>query len=118
MRAHAACSAQLLIDGGREDGREFVQAVLHAPDSVEIPAADRVLYEAIGKMTAARGEVNQDLYDKLHAAGWTTGAIYEALSVCALFCFFNAWVDGLGVQDMEEEDYRASGMRLARGGYV
>lgn len=118
MRAHAACSAQLMIDAGREDGREFVSSVLFDFDNADVSAKDRVLYRAVGLMTAERGEVNQALYDSLHSAGWSTGAIYEALTVCALFCFFNAWVDGLGVQDMEEEDYRASGMRLARGGYV
>ena len=118
MRAHAACSAQLLIDGGREDGREFVSSVLFDLEKAEVSEKDRALYRAIGIMTAQRDEVNQELYDSLLSAGWSTGAIYEALTVCALFNFFNAWVDGLGVQDMEEEDYRASGMRLARGGYV
>lgn len=118
MRAHAACSAQLLVDGGQADGFEFVAAVLHAPETLSLSDKDRRLYEAVGKMTAARGELSQDLYDELQQLGWSTGGIYEALTVCAMFCFFNAWVDGLGVPDMEEEDYRASGWRLARHGYV
>jgi hypothetical protein len=38
--------------------------------------------------------------------------------VCALFQFYNAWVDGHGVEDLGDAGYAASGVRLARDGYV
>jgi hypothetical protein len=40
-----------------------------------------------------------------------------ALTVCALFNFYNVWIDATGVQDMPAEGYQASGTRLATHGY-
>jgi len=51
------------------------------------------------------------------AAGWSDEAIYDAVSVCALFNFYNRWCDGSGVQPMQPEQYAASGKRLAAFGY-
>ena len=53
----------------------------------------------------------------LEAAGWTQEAVYDAVTVCALFNFYNVWIDATGVQDMSPEAYAASGARLATGGY-
>ena len=50
--------------------------------------------------------------------GWTDEAIYDAVTVCALFNFYVRWVDGCGVHEMSEADHRASGKRLAQFGYA
>lgn len=50
-------------------------------------------------------------------AGWSPGAIYEAISVIALFNFYNAWVDCSGVEPLTAEGYTASGRRLKERGY-
>ena len=54
----------------------------------------------------------------VEAAGWTQEAIYDAITVCALFNFYNKWIDATGVSDMPAEAYAASGERLAGRGYV
>jgi hypothetical protein len=59
----------------------------------------------------------QDL-DDVKAAGWSEEAIYDAITVCALFNFYNKWIDATGVSDMSEAGYAASGERLATSGYV
>jgi hypothetical protein len=59
----------------------------------------------------------QDL-DDVKAAGWSEEAIYDAITVCALFNFYNKWIDATGVSDMSEASYAASGERLATFGYV
>jgi len=51
----------------------------------------------------ARDDVNQRLYD--------------ALTVCALFNYYNTWIDSTGVHDMTPEAYSMSGQRLAAVGY-
>ena len=51
-------------------------------------------------------------------AGWSEEAAYDSISVCALFNFYNHWVDGAGVADMDEDGYRESGRRIARCGYA
>jgi hypothetical protein len=38
--------------------------------------------------------------------------------VCALFNFYNKWIDATGVSDMSAAAYAASGDRLATFGYV
>jgi hypothetical protein len=45
--------------------------------------------------------------DALHAAGWDDGEIYDAVTVCALFAFFNRWIDGTGVEDTPKGFYEA-----------
>jgi hypothetical protein len=54
----------------------------------------------------------------VRAAGWSDEAIYDAVSVCALFNFYNRWCDGTGVNAMPAEGHLASGKRLAEFGYA
>ena len=54
----------------------------------------------------------------LRAAGWDDEAIYYAITVCALFNFYNRWIDASGVHAMSEEAHRAGGKRTAVHGYV
>ena len=54
----------------------------------------------------------------LHAAGWTDEAIYFAITVCALFNFYNRWVDATGVHAMSDAAHRAGGKRMATQGYA
>ena len=51
-------------------------------------------------------------------AGWSEEAVYDAITVCALFNFYNKWIDATGVGDMPAEAYVASGQRLAAFGYL
>ena len=50
-------------------------------------------------------------------AGWSDEAIYDAITVCALFRFYNTWVDGCGVGPLPPEGYARSAQRLVRFGY-
>ncbi len=56
--------------------------------------------------------------DRMKQAGWSEEAIYDAVTVCALFNFYNTWIDATGVHDMPAAAYEASGVRLATKGYV
>ncbi len=56
--------------------------------------------------------------DRARAAGWTDEALYDAITVCALFNFYNLWIDATGVHDMPAAGYEASGRRLATEGYA
>ena len=40
------------------------------------------------------------------------------MTVCALFNFYNTWIDATGVSDRPAAAYDASGSRLATVGYV
>jgi hypothetical protein len=54
----------------------------------------------------------------LRAMGWTDEAIYFVITVCALFNFYNRWVDASGVHAMSEAAHREGGKRSAMHGYV
>ena len=56
--------------------------------------------------------------DEAKAAGWSDEELYDAITVCALFKFYNTWIDATGVQDMPSAAYEMSGARLATVGYV
>ena len=51
-------------------------------------------------------------------AGWSDEALYDAITVCSLFQFYNNWIDATGVSDMSEFGYEMSGHRLATEGYA
>ncbi len=54
----------------------------------------------------------------MKAAGWSDDALYDAITVCSLFRFYNTWVDATGVHDMPSAAYEAMGVRLAAKGYI
>ena len=52
------------------------------------------------------------------AVGWTDEALYFAITVCALFNFYNRWIDASGVHALSDEAHRQGGKRSAVHGYV
>ena len=56
--------------------------------------------------------------DRARAAGWTDEALYFAITVCALFNFYNRWIDATGVHALSDEAHRQGAKRSAQHGYV
>lgn len=54
----------------------------------------------------------------LYVVGWTDEQIYYAITVCALFNFYNRWIDATGVHALSEQAHREGGKRSAIHGYV
>jgi alkylhydroperoxidase family enzyme len=54
----------------------------------------------------------------LRELGWTDEAIYFAITVCALFNFYNRWIDASGVHALSKEAHEEGGSRSAKHGYV
>ena len=86
--------------------------------SAPISDAEKALFAFVDKLNLHSADVRQEDVDRLKAVGWTDEAIYDAISVCALFNFYNRWIDGTGVQAMPAEMYHRNGQRLAQAGYV
>ena len=72
----------------------------------------------MAKVNADSPRIGPADIDVLHAAGWDDEAIYCAITVCALFNFYNRWIDASGVHAMSDEAHRAGGKRTAAHGYV
>jgi hypothetical protein len=62
--------------------------------------------------------IGQPDVDRVRAAGWSDEALYDAITVCSLFQFYNNWIDATGVSDMSAMAYEMSGHRLATQGYA
>ena len=70
----------------------------------------RTLTQTPSRMTAADAET-------VFAAGWDERALYDAVSVCALFSFMNRLVEGLGIQ-ADAGYFGVAAERLASQGYA
>jgi alkylhydroperoxidase family enzyme len=95
-----------------------VDAVLADYRTAPIDDREKALFAFIEKMNAQSNLVRREDIDRLTAAGWSEEAIYDAITVCALFKFYNAWIDATGVHDLPEGSYELSGKRMAAEGYV
>lgn len=82
-----------------------------------ISGAEKALFRFVVKVNRESIDIGPAEIDELHRAGWTDEAIYDAINVCALFNFYNRWVDAAGVCEMPEEGHLQSARRLAERGY-
>jgi alkylhydroperoxidase family enzyme len=94
-----------------------VDAVLEDYRTAPISERDRALFAFIEKVNRASNQIGPHDIRTAVAAGWTEEALYDAITVCALFNFYNTWIDATGVADMPAEMYDMSGQRLATAGY-
>ena len=83
-----------------------------------ISDAERALFALIAKIVEDSTSITPDDLERARRAGWTDEALYDAITVCALFQFYNTWIDATGVSDMPAFAYDMSGKRLATMGYA
>ena len=95
-----------------------MESVLTDFDNAPISPSDRALYAFVRKMVHDSLSIGDADAAAVRAAGWTDEALYDAITVVALFQFYNAWIDATGVHDMPAAGYAMSGQRLATQGYV
>jgi alkylhydroperoxidase family enzyme len=96
----------------------MVDAVLQDYRTAPIDAREKALFAFIDKMNRNSSVLRKEDIDEAKAAGWGDEALYDAITVCALFNFYNTWIDASGVSDMPATAYDASGQRLATVGYA
>lgn len=110
--SHVAVAAKLSADPS------VVDAVVANYRAAPIEEREKALLAYLEGLTAEPTSASEAEVEKLRQAGWSDEAIYDAVTVCALFNYYNRWVEGSGVRDMPAEAYEKSGERLARQGYV
>ena len=98
--------------------RSLVDAVLEDYRTAPIDDREKALFGFIEKMNEQSNQIRRDDIDRLKQAGWTEEAVYDAITVCALFRFYNAWIDATGVHDLPAAAYALSGKRMAEHGYT
>jgi hypothetical protein len=95
-----------------------VRAVLEDLETAPLSDAEQALFRLVEKVNREAEEIRQEDVDAVKAMGWSDEALYDAITVCSLFNFYNRWADATGVRDHPPELYVHSGERLAVGGYV
>ena len=92
-------------------------SVLRDLESSPLSKKDKALFRFIVKTNHQSASITAEDIRPLHDIGWSDEAIYFALTVCALFNFYNRWIDATGVHAMSEEAHRQFGERTALHGY-
>ena len=86
-----------------------MQEVLDDIDSSRLTDAEKLLMHFLDKVNHDSPRITPADIAPLHAAGWTDEAIYYAITVCALFNFYNRWIDATGVCALSDEAHREGG---------
>jgi len=112
MKYHAAVAAELL---GSE---ELVAAALQDLENSALSEKEKAMLRFVDKVNLHAASITAGDMQPLYAVGWTDEAIYFAVSVCALFNFYNRWIDATGVHPMSDEAHRKFGKGTADNGYI
>jgi alkylhydroperoxidase family enzyme len=100
------------------EDRELVDAVLADFRTAPLDARNKALFELLEAVNRESNQITREHIERARAAGWSDEALYDAIAVCALFNFYNMWIDATGVHDMPASAYAKSGERLATRGYL
>jgi alkylhydroperoxidase family enzyme len=104
--------------GEDQDAEEFVCAVIRDLETSKLTEKEKALFRFIDQVNGHSTGITARDIESLHAAGWDDEAIYYAITVCALFNFYNRWVDASGVHALSDEMHRQAAKRSAAAGYV
>ena len=97
---------------------QLVWSVLRDLETSPLDEKHKALFRFVRKVNDASPDITAEDVKTLHASGWEDDAIYFAITVCALFNFYNRWIDASGVHALSEQAHREGGKRSAIHGYV
>jgi alkylhydroperoxidase family enzyme len=112
VNSHAAVAAELLGD------EALVRGVLEDVESSALDDRHKALFRFVDKVNHDSPRITPADVEQVRRAGWTDEALYFAITVCAMFNFYNRWVDATGVHPLSEEAHRQGAKRSAVHGYV
>jgi alkylhydroperoxidase family enzyme len=91
--------------------------VLRDLEGSDLDEKHKALFRFVDKVNRDSPHITGADMKPLHDAGWDDEAIYFAITVCALFNFYNRWIDASGVHALSDEAHREGGKRTAAHGY-
>ena len=94
-----------------------MEGVIRDPETSGLSDQEKVLFRFVRKVNEDSVNIGPADMAVLHEAGYSDEAIYYALTVCALFNFYNRWIDAGGVHAMSDEAHRMGAKRSAVHGY-
>ena len=100
------------------DAEAFITGVIRDLETSGLSEKEKALFRFVDRVNSCSQSITAADMGPLRAAGWDDDAIYYAITVCALFNFYNRWVDASGVHVLSDEMHRQGGKRSASIGYV
>jgi hypothetical protein len=100
------------------DAEEFVAGVIRDLETSALSEKEKALFRFVDRVNHHSPQITPEDMQPLYAVGWDDEAIYYAITVCALFNFYNRWIDASGVHALSDETHRQGGKRSANVGYV
>ena len=100
---------------GSED---LVGSVLRDLETSPLPEPEKALLRFVDRVNRDSPRITAADLDAVRSAGWSDEAIYFAITVCALFNFYNRWIDASGVHALSDEAHRQGAKPFAVHGYV
>ena len=92
--------------------------VLRDLESSHLDEKHKALFRFVTRVNRDSPRIAADDMIALRALGWDDEALYLTITVCALFNFYNRWIDATGVHAMSDEAHRLGAARSALHGYV
>jgi alkylhydroperoxidase family enzyme len=92
--------------------------VLRDLETSALDEKHKALFRFVDKVNHESRRITAEDMAPMRALGWDDEAIYFAITVCALFNFYNRWVDASGVHALSDEAHEIGGKRTAALGYV
>jgi hypothetical protein len=86
-------------------------------DTSLLSDAEKALMRFVRNVNHESYTIQPEDIDVLHDNGYSDEAIYYAITACALFNFYNRWIDASGVHAMSDAAHAAGGKRSAIHGY-
>jgi uncharacterized peroxidase-related enzyme len=111
-KSHAAITAELL---GNQD---LAWSVLGDLEGSSLPENEKALLRFVATVTTDLPSITAANIERLREIGWADDAIYYAITVCALFNFYNRWVTSSGVHAVSHEGHRCRAKVMAQNGYI
>jgi len=95
-----------------------VAGVLADLETSSLPEKEKALFRFLKKVNHGASAIERADAEAVRAAGWSDAAIFDAVTVCSLFNFYNRWCDATGARGMLPASFEMSGVRLATQGYA
>lgn len=109
--AHVVAARAFGIDA------DLLEGLIRDPETSAVPAKLKPILGYVGKLTRSPAIMTAADADAVYAAGWDEQALFDAISVCALFNLMNRIVEGCGIKSNPlEADQAEIDARIARMG--
>ena len=96
----------------------MVSSVLRDLETSALDEKHKALFRFVAKVNHESPRINGEDIAALQQIGWSEESLYFAITVCALFNFYNRWIDASGVPALSDDLHRQGAKRMAALGYV